>query len=82
MTQFTNNHHKSLRQRLADLHAERVATWEPAALQVNIDQRRTLVENARRANFVKPGDPRISACPRWMAQRCGCTTLPPSGRWC
>jgi len=48
---------ESLRQRLADLHAERVATWKPEALQVNIDQRRTLVETADPASWLKAGDP-------------------------
>jgi peroxiredoxin len=38
------------------LHAERVRTWEPAALQGNIDQRRKLVETADRAGFVAAGD--------------------------
>lgn len=47
---------ESLRQRLADLHAERVATWKPEALQINIDQRRTLVETADRTKWVKAGD--------------------------
>lgn len=47
---------ESLRQLLADLHAERVATWDPKVLQVNIDQRRALEETADRAGFVKPGD--------------------------
>ncbi len=47
---------ESLRQLLADLHAERVATWKPEALQVNIDQRRTLVETADRAAWIKAGD--------------------------
>ncbi|MGF6127111.1 peroxiredoxin [Pseudomonas frederiksbergensis] len=47
---------KSLNQLLANLHAERVATWEPAALQVNIDQRRLLVDDARHEDFVKVGD--------------------------
>lgn len=47
---------ESLNRLLADLHAERVATWEPAALQVNIDQRRRLVDEARREDFVRPGD--------------------------
>nr|WP_180207183.1 peroxiredoxin-like family protein [Pseudomonas sp. SbOxS1]NYU07483.1 AhpC/TSA family protein [Pseudomonas sp. SbOxS1] len=46
----------SLNQLLADLHAQRVATWEPAALQVNIDQRQRLVDEARHADFVKVGD--------------------------
>jgi peroxiredoxin len=47
---------KSLRQLLAELHAERVRTWDPAVLQVNIDQRRTLVETADYAGFVKAGE--------------------------
>jgi len=47
---------ESLKQLLADLHAERVATWKPEALQINIDQRRTLVETADRAAWVKAGD--------------------------
>ena len=47
---------ESLRHLLADLHAERVATWKPEALQVNIDQRQTLVDTADRAAWVKPGD--------------------------
>jgi peroxiredoxin len=47
---------KSLLERLADLHAERVATWDPAALQVNIDQRRTLVETADHGAWLKVED--------------------------
>jgi peroxiredoxin len=47
---------ESLRKLLADLHAHRVVTMDPAILQVNIDQRRTLVETADRARFVKAGD--------------------------
>lgn len=47
---------ESLKQLLADLHAERVATWKAEVLQVNIDQRRTLVETADRAAWVKAGD--------------------------
>lgn len=47
---------ESLNQLLANLHAERVATWEPAALQVNIDQRQRLVDEARTEDFVKVGD--------------------------
>ncbi|UZE09450.1 peroxiredoxin-like family protein [Pseudomonas sp. B21-053] len=47
---------ESLNQLLANLHAERVATWEPAALQVNIDQRQRLVDEARVDDFVKVGD--------------------------
>jgi peroxiredoxin len=47
---------ESLRQLLADLHAERVRTWDPAVLQVSIDQRRTLVDDSDYAGFVKAGD--------------------------
>jgi peroxiredoxin len=47
---------KSLRERLSDLHAERVATWDPAVLQVNIDQRRRLVEEAQPTRWIKTGD--------------------------
>lgn len=47
---------ESLNTLLADLHAQRVATWEPAALQVNINQRRRLVEEARSEDFVSVGD--------------------------
>jgi len=47
----------SLRQLLAELHAERERTWEPAQLQLNIDQRRELVEAARTARWVQAGDP-------------------------
>jgi len=47
---------ESLRQLLADLHAERVRTWDPAVLQVSIDQRKTLVEDSDYAGFVKAGD--------------------------
>jgi peroxiredoxin len=46
----------SLRQRLADLHAERVRTWDPAVLQVNIDQRLRLVGTSNYDAFVKAGD--------------------------
>ena len=47
---------ESLRKLLADLHAHRLVTMDPAILQVNIDQRRTLVETADRSRFVKAGD--------------------------
>ncbi len=47
---------ESVRQLLAELHAERVATWPPEQLQTNVDQRRELVETANHAGFVKPGD--------------------------
>lgn len=47
----------TLRQLLAELHAERERTWEPAQLQLNIDQRRELVETADPALWPKVGDP-------------------------
>jgi len=46
----------SLNLLLAQLHAERVSTWDPGALRVNIDQRRTLVDKADRSGWVKAGD--------------------------
>jgi len=47
---------ESLAQLLGALHAERVATWEPEALQVNIDQRQRLLDDADPAAWVKVGD--------------------------
>lgn len=47
---------ESLNQLLADLHAERVRTWDPARLQVNIDQRRELVEAFDPDKVVQAGD--------------------------
>jgi len=47
---------QSLHQLLADLHAERVRTWDPAKLQVNIDQRRELVEAFDPSAVVQVGD--------------------------
>jgi peroxiredoxin len=47
---------ESLTDLLAALHAERVRTWDPKQLQVNIQQRRTLVDAADRAKWVKVGD--------------------------
>jgi peroxiredoxin len=46
----------SLNQQLAELHAERVRTWDPAVLKINIDQRQTLVETADPSAWVKAGD--------------------------
>lgn len=46
---------KSLKERLADLHAERERTWDPAALKINVDQRRTLVETADPTRWVQLG---------------------------
>lgn len=47
---------ESVRQILADLHAHRVKTMDPAALKINIDQRQTLVDTANYDGFVKAGD--------------------------
>jgi peroxiredoxin len=46
----------SLAKQLANLHAERLRTWDPAALKINIDQRAALVEQADRAAWIKAGD--------------------------
>lgn len=46
----------ALRQLLADLHAERERTWEPAQLQLNVNQRRELVEAADPTLWPKAGD--------------------------
>lgn len=35
---------ESLNRQPADVHADRSATWAPAVLQVNIDQRQRLVD--------------------------------------
>ncbi len=47
---------KTLMERLADLHAERELTWDPAALKINVDQRRTLVETADPSRWIKVGE--------------------------
>lgn len=47
---------ENLAKLLADLHAERVRTWDPAALKINVDQRVTLVEKADPSTWIKVGD--------------------------
>jgi peroxiredoxin len=47
---------ESLHQIFRDLHAHRVAAMDPAKLQVNIDQRRTLVETADPSKWLQVGD--------------------------
>jgi peroxiredoxin len=47
---------ETLKDLLGALHAERVATWDPKALQVNIDQRQSLVAAADPSAWVKAGD--------------------------
>jgi len=48
---------KNLRDLLGELHAERERTWDPAQLQLNIDQRRELVEAAHPSSWMGAGDP-------------------------
>jgi peroxiredoxin len=48
--------YESVNQLLADLHAQRVKTMDPADLAVNINQRAWLVDHADHDGFVKPGD--------------------------
>jgi peroxiredoxin len=47
---------ESLAKLLAELHAERLRTWDPAALKINVDQRATLVDQADPSSWVKAGD--------------------------
>ena len=47
---------ESLNGLLAELHAERVRSWAPDALKVNVDQRQKLVDEAPQRRFVKAGD--------------------------
>lgn len=47
---------ESLNDQFAALHATRVATWEPAHLQRNVDQRAGLVAAFDPAEIVRPGD--------------------------
>ena len=47
---------ESLNKLLSELHAERVRTWDPAKLQINVDQRRELVEAFDPANVIQAGD--------------------------
>ena len=47
---------ESLNQLLSDLHAERLLSWDPAKLQVNIDQRRELVEAFDPTKAIQAGD--------------------------
>lgn len=46
----------SLNIALSDLHAERLRTWDPVRLQVNIDQRRELVDRFDPEHAVQVGD--------------------------
>lgn len=46
---------ESVRDILAGLHAHRVETMDPAALAINVNQRRILVDTVDRAGFIKVG---------------------------
>ena len=51
-----NTSQQSLHQLLADVHAHRVATFDPKVLQINIDQRALLVETEDATRYPKVGD--------------------------
>ena len=53
---MTDQPKESVRQILGALHHERLKSMDPAALKININQRRTLVETADRGRFIKVGD--------------------------
>jgi len=48
--------YESVNKLLADLHAHRVATMNPADLAVNINQRKLLVDQSDYSGFIKDGD--------------------------
>jgi peroxiredoxin len=47
---------ESMRALLQELHSWRIAHWRPEDLEVNVQQRRTLVEGAAQAKFPSVGD--------------------------
>jgi peroxiredoxin len=53
---MSQGQNESLHEIFRNLHAQRVKTMDPAALQINIDQRKTLVDTADRSKFVRAGD--------------------------
>ena len=53
---MTKPNSESLNQLLADLHAERVASWRPDDLRINIEQRERLVADENADAYVKVGD--------------------------
>ncbi len=53
---MTTSNSESLNRLLANLHAERVATWRPEDLRVNVEQRRLLVETENADEYIKVGD--------------------------
>jgi peroxiredoxin len=53
---MTEQGHASVNELLAELHAHRVATWPAADLEVNVNQRKVLVDTADRSAFVAVGD--------------------------
>jgi len=53
---MTTSNTESLNQLLANLHAERVATWSAEALRINVDQRQLLVDTAQPDRYIKVGE--------------------------
>jgi peroxiredoxin len=47
---------ESVNQLLANLHAERVATWRPEDLRINVEQRKLLVDTENTDQYIKEGD--------------------------
>ena len=52
----SNAHNERLADRLGALHAERLRTWDPAVLQINIDQRAELVASADPSHWPRVGE--------------------------
>jgi peroxiredoxin len=53
---MTTANTESLNRLLANLHAERVATWPAEALRVNIEQRQLLVDTEQPDDYIKVGE--------------------------
>jgi peroxiredoxin len=53
---MTSSNAQSLNQLLANLHAERLATWRPEDLRINIEQRQLLVDSENIDDYIKVGD--------------------------
>jgi len=52
----TASNEESLNQLLANLHAQRVATWRPEDLRINIEQRQRLIQEEDTGEYIKNGD--------------------------
>jgi peroxiredoxin len=53
---MTSTDAQSLNQLLANLHAERLATWRPEDLRINIEQRQLLVDGENTDDYIKVGE--------------------------